>query len=187
MGQTRHREEIINVKLADGLAARGLDADAESIQAKGRPDVLVDLKGIKLVIEGRHQKERVSLQGDARARVRKGIGDIALAVEYDDELYTTNSTKLGEVLASSTFSGSIYYFSGSDINETAFSEKSLDELSDLLRSVFSLIVQDDVVREQVEAVEDAIDKVVAIAKSTNLFFRSDTVRKRLMAALAIDE
>jgi hypothetical protein len=187
VAQTRHREEIINVKLADELAARGLEADAESIQAKCRPDVLVDLKGLKLVVEGRHQKERSSLHNDARERVSKGIGDISLAVEYNDSLYTTTSTKLGEVLQSSTFSGSIFFFSGSEIRDTPFFEKSLSELSDLIRSVFSLIVQDDVVRTQVDAVEEAISIAVNIAKTTNLFFRSEAVRKRLMAALAINE
>lgn len=187
MALTRHREEAINVKLADELAARGLDADAESIHFKGRPDVLIDLNGIKLVVEGRHAKSAKSLDADARERVKKGIGDICLSVLYPDALYTTKTTQLSKAIGETSFDGAVFYYGGADIQRTDFNDSSIDDLSELIRNVFGLIVQDDVVRSQVSKVEQVISEVVAIASHTNLFFKSATVRKRLKSALAISE
>lgn len=187
MAKLRHREEAINVKLADALANRGLNADAESIHLKGRPDVLVELGGLKLVLEGRHEKEVKSLKADARDRVKKGLGEISLALSYPDDLFTTNTTQLTAALEHTAFDGSVFYYSGSDIHESVFESSSIDDIADLIRNVFGLIVQDDVVRSQVEKVELAIDRSVAIARKTNLFFKSETVKKRLKAALAIDD
>ena len=186
MADTRHREEVINVKLADALAARDLGVDAETIQLKGRPDVLVDLNGIKLVIEGRHEKTIKSLKGTARQRVYKGIGDISLALSYPEVLFTTKSTSLSNEIVKREYSGAIFHYEGSKIQESAFHSSSIDDLSEMIRNVMSLIVQDDVVRFQVEAVEQAINDVVALAKTANLFFKSEAVKRRLKAALAID-
>ena len=184
--KTRHREEVINVKLADELAERGLDADAESIEAAGRPDVLIDISGIKLVIEGRHEKAKDALIADAENRIRKGIGDIALAVHYRDELYTSKSTKLSQVLAASSFSGAVLFHSGVIISRNVFHEVSLDNLADIIRNTVGLFVRQDVVSTQVEKVENAIEGAVLTASRTNLFFKSNVVRDKLKKALAIE-
>ena len=181
-----HREEVINVKLADALSAKGLEADAETIQAKSRPDVLVSLNGIKLVIEGRHYKQGAALRADAKTRIQKGIGDISLAVEYSDPLYEGSTAALQKKLENTNFAGSIFYFAASAIQEKSFSDTSLEDLSSLIRSAFQLIVQNDVVRQQVAAVEKSIAEAVTLATTTNLFFKSKTVREKLKAALAID-
>ena len=52
------------------------------------------------------------------------------------------------------------------------------------RSVF-LLVQNDVLRTQIKAVEEAISKSVGIASKSNLFFRSEALLHRLEQALAI--
>ena len=184
--KTRHREEVINVKFADELAARGLDADAETIEAKGRPDVLVDLSGIKLVIEGRNTKAKTALIEDAKKRIQKGIGEISLAIFYPEELYFSPSNKLGHEIGRTAFSGSVLFYRKGKIAQNAFSETSIDDLADVIRNVVGLIVRDDVVADQVEKVELAIENCVLIASSTNLFFKSATVREKLKSALAID-
>lgn len=186
MPPLRHREEVINVKLADALASLGLDADAETIHLKGRPDVLVSLNGIKLVIEGRHHKSKVALLLDARTRIEKGIGEISLAVEYGDDLYVVPSSKLLESINESVFTGCVCYFASSKIQEHHFSRKSISELAELIRNAFMLIVKNDVVRDQVALVEDAINLAVNRATGTNLFFKSKNVTERLKKALAID-
>lgn len=184
--KTRHREEVINVKLADELAERGLDADAESIEAAGRPDVLIDISGIKLVLEGRHEKSKDALLADAENRIRKGIGDIALAVHYRDELYTAKSTQLSQVLATSAFSGAVLFYSGVNISKNFFRDIALDDLADIVRNTVGLIVRQDVVSTQVEKVETAIEGAVLTASKTNLFFKSNVVRDKLKNALAIE-
>lgn len=183
---SKHREEVINVKLADVLSARGLDADAETIHAKGRPDVLITVNGVKIAIEGRKASQTQSLQKDAKKRIESGISDISLSVEYPDSLYHVTSAKLSGVLDDHLFTGCIFHFSSQGIVENHFSEKTAEELGILIRNAFYLIVRDDVVRSQVSLVQEAIDRAVARAASSNLFFKSDIVRKKLKAALAID-
>jgi hypothetical protein len=163
-----------------------LEADAETIQAKGRPDVLVSLNGIKLVVEGRHHKQGAALRVDAKTRIQKGIGEISLAVEYNDALYEGGTAALQKKIENTQFDGSIFYFASSSIQEKPFTDTSLEELSLLIRSAFLVIVQNDVVRQQVSAVEKAIEEAVVLATTTNLFFKSNTVREKLKAALAID-
>ena len=50
-----HREETLNTRLAILLSRFGVEADAETIQAKGRerPDVLFHWRGLRVVIEGK--------------------------------------------------------------------------------------------------------------------------------------
>ena len=187
MGAAKHREEVINVKLADVLAEQGLDADAETIQSKGRPDVLIDVNGVKIAIEGRHANQRQSLLKDARGRIEKGISDISLSVEYEQSLYTVTSSKMTDALKNSTFSGAIFYFSSQGIVESHFSDQSVSELATMIWNAFHLIVRDDVVRDQVSAVQAAIDQAVMRASASNLFFKSDTVIARLKTALAISD
>jgi hypothetical protein len=181
-----HREAVVNVHLADALSAKGLGAEAEVVAAKGRSDVLVSLSGVKLVIEGRHHGQSASLRADAKARIRKGIGEISLAVAYADVLYEEAAATLPRTLEAARFDGSIFYFASSSIQEKPFSDASLEALSALIRNAFALIVRDDAVRYQVAAVETAIDEAVRLAAAANLFFTSKQVRENLKAALAID-
>lgn len=186
MAITKHREEVINVKLADALAKRGLEADAETIHVTGRPDVMVNLSGVKLVIEGRRESQSTSLFKDAKSRILKALGDISLAVKYEDSLYNVASSKLVAALDQAKFSGAIFFFAAAEIQENHFEAISIDDLAELIRRAFILIVQNDVVRTQVSSVESAIEKAVQHATATNLFFKSQVVEQKLREALAID-
>lgn len=69
----RHREETVNTQLAILLSRHGVTADAETILAQGRerPDVMLDLRGLRLAIQGRfedHQNARAVVLEDARGR-----------------------------------------------------------------------------------------------------------------------
>jgi len=187
MAAIKHREEVINVKLADVLAEQGLDADAETIHSKGRPDVFINVNGVKIAVEGRHAKQKTSLLNDAKGRIEKGISDISVSVEYEDSLYTVTSSKMTQALKESTFSGAIFYYSSKGIVESHFSDQSSDDLATMIRSAFNLIVKDDVVRDQVALVQSAIDEAVDRASGSNLFFKSDAVIARLKTALAISD
>ena len=55
MRMQRHREETINTQLAILISRLGVEADAETIHVHGkeRPDVLFDLRGLRVAIEGK--------------------------------------------------------------------------------------------------------------------------------------
>src|SRR5665213_969049 len=87
MATQRNREEVINTQLAILISRLGVTADAETIHVHGqhRPDVLFQLRGLRVVIEGKvadvPSADQIVL-GDARKRVQSGIAHIAAAVVY---------------------------------------------------------------------------------------------------------
>jgi hypothetical protein len=85
MANMRNREEVVNTQLALVISKLGVTADAETIHIHGthRPDVLFQLRGLRVIIEGKFADhpgaEEVVLE-DARKRVRSGLTHIAAAV-----------------------------------------------------------------------------------------------------------
>lgn len=180
------REEVINVKLADVLNARGLEAEGETIHAQGRPDVLVNLQGIKLVVEGRLENQKKTLFVDAKNRIEQGMCEISLAVCYPKGLYETPQKHLVAELEKTKFDGCLFYYAKSEIKSEEFSAKPIGDLADLIRNAVTLIVDNDVLRDQVRSVEKMMTEVVSKASATSLFFKSDALKARLAKALGIN-
>jgi hypothetical protein len=180
------REEAINVLLANTLAGRGLDANPETIEVGGRPDILILLEGLKLVLEGRTTQDRDSLLQDARERVELGIADISIAIFYPKGLAVAATiNQLKESIESARYDGSLFFFDRNGLTSTSFEGDSIDELVQTINSTFRLRIQNDVVREQVAQLEQTIENVVDDASSTNLFFSSEVLVGKLKHALGI--
>ena len=155
--------------------------------AHGVIDVIINLGGLKVVLEGRIDKQAKSLWKDAAERVSDGLADISVAVLYAPHLLSAPSlARLREQLEHATFSGAVFSFGSGSLREEPFNSLTLDELADLLNTVFRLIVQNDVVRDQVQRVETMIEGIVDTAVKSDLFFASDIVQQRLKTALGID-
>lgn len=184
----RYREEVINVQLANILASRGLEANAETIEAGGRPDVLVNLEGLKLVVEGRTEAARANLLRDAEKRVEHALADISMAVVYPEYLKTAASmAALTRKIEEARYDGAIFYLNSKGVASLSFHEATLDELIQTINSVFRLRVQNEVVRDQVSQLQGTIEDVVAQASATNLFFNSDVLVSRLKEALGVGD
>jgi len=185
------REETVNILLADVLAGRGLDANAETIVAaagKHLPDVLVSLDGIKLAIEGRFTTNSKVLYGDAKARIEKSVADLSMALVYEASLKRGSShEELRSKLETAEFVGAIYYVTQDGIDEQLFKVSGIDELVKTINTVFGMRVRNDIIRSQVVSVQEVLDRAVADALSDNLFFKSETVLVHLRAALGIRE
>jgi len=77
-------EQKFNIALARLLREQGLQAEGEVKQPGGRRlDVLVDIDGSRVVLEGEIGNRRGAL-GDAYARLEQGLADAAIAVCYPD-------------------------------------------------------------------------------------------------------
>jgi len=79
------REESLNIMLAELLAESGLKAIGEiviKVFKKRMPDVLLDINGIRIIIEGKYPGKRESLYKDAYRRIEEGLCDVVLMVEY---------------------------------------------------------------------------------------------------------
>src|SRR5579871_1344110 len=99
----RNREEAVNTQLAILISRYGVTADGETIHVHGkhRPDVLFQLRGLRVVIEGKfpdHPNAQNVVLEDARKRVKSGVAHIAAAVVYPAELRNAPTTKIISVL-----------------------------------------------------------------------------------------
>lgn len=183
----RFREEVVNVQLANVLTNRGLEANAETILAGGRPDVLISLEGLKVILEGRTASQRAALMRDASERVKEGLADISIAVVYPEDLKTaTSMNDLTRKIEAAHYDGTIFYVDGTGLVSTSFEKATLDEVVQCINAVFRLRVQNDVVREQVAQLRNTIEQVVDQASASSLFFSSAGLVARLKLALGID-
>ena len=79
------REESLNIMLAELLAESGLKAIGEvvvKVFEKRMPDVLLDINGIRIIIEGKYPGKRSSLYNAANQRIDEGLCDVVMMVEY---------------------------------------------------------------------------------------------------------
>ena len=75
------REESLNVTLAELLAEKGLKALGE-VLLKKKPDVLLDISGIRIILEGKKPGRRSGLVEQAEGRLDEGMCDICVMIEY---------------------------------------------------------------------------------------------------------
>jgi hypothetical protein len=153
MAKQRNREEVINTQLAILISRLGVTADAETIHVHGqhRPDVLFQLRGLRVVIEGKvadvPSADQIVL-GDARKRVQSGIAHIAAAVVYPLILRTTPTTQLLKVLETAQLKYRI-------ITETDESSVSYEgtpaALMEALRRAQEGLTKDDIVEKTAKA------------------------------------
>ena len=149
MSEHRNREEAVNTQLALFISKLGITADAETIHVHGlhRPDVLFQLRGLRVVIEGKFKDtpnaEQVVLD-DARKRVRAGVAHIAAATVYPHGLRTTRTTKILDALAEAPLRYRI-------VTETFESENWFEgnpaSLMEALRRAQESLTQDDIVEK----------------------------------------
>lgn len=81
----RVREENFNVILAELLAESGLKALGEVILKRKKrptPDILVEINGVKIVIEGKKPGFWNDLENNCRDRLENDVCDLCMMVEY---------------------------------------------------------------------------------------------------------
>lgn len=161
MANHRNREEVVNTQLAILISKFGVSADAETIHVHGkhRPDVLFELRGLRVVIEGKfvdHSNSDDVALSDARKRVAAGIAHIAVAAIYPIELRTTPTTKIEDALASAQLKYRI-------VTETVETENWLEgnpaSLMGALRRAQETLVQDDIVEQTAKSLAVHLDSI----------------------------
>jgi hypothetical protein len=164
MAIQRNREEVVNTQLAILISSLGVTADAETIHVHGkhRPDVLFELRGLRVVIEGKFQDhpnaEDVVLE-DARKRVRSGIAHIAAAAVYPAGLRSTRTIKLLEVLRKTQ----IKYRIVTETHETdRWFEGDPVSLMDALRHSQEALTKDDIVEKTAKSLSVQLEGVAKL-------------------------
>ena len=100
-GETMPNENPLNTRLTDILVDDGIDAEAEVRQPDGsRIDVQCRIGGHTVAIEAEHgfsDAKRREAIGDADAKLKRGVCDVAVALVYPDEYRTRRELERGEV------------------------------------------------------------------------------------------
>ncbi len=163
MALQRNREEVINTQLAILISRLGVTADAETIHVHGkqRPDVLFELRGLRVIIEGKfadHPNAEQVVLGDAKKRVRSGIAHIAAAAIYPIALRNTTTSKILEKLRTSQLKYQI-------VSETHKTEEWFEgdpaSLMDALRHAQEYLTKDDIVEQTAKSLSG---RLIGVAK-----------------------
>jgi hypothetical protein len=164
MALQRNREEVVSTQLAILISQLGVTANAETIQVHGqhRPDVLFELRGLRVVIEGKFadypNAEQVVL-GDARKRVRSGIAHIAAAAVYPTSLRNTRTTKVLEALRTSELK---YRIVAETYETEDWFEGNPASLMDALRHSQEALTKDDIVEQTAKSLSVQLEAVAQL-------------------------
>ena len=160
----RNREEAVNTQLAILISRYGVIADGETIHVHGkhRPDVLFQLRGLRVVIEGKFPDNPNAANvvlDDARKRVRSGIAHIAAAVIYSDELRNAPTTKIIGVLEKTRLKYRIV--AETHENENWFEGNPL-ELMGALRRAQEALTKDDIVESTAKSLSRQLETIARL-------------------------
>jgi hypothetical protein len=163
------REEVLNVELARMLEGRGLLSVPETIRraTTGRthrlPDVTIaDLWGLRITIEGKVNSggnARTAVLTNAQGRVEEGISPISLAVLYPQDLRQAQSMPgLRRALARATLRVRVV----SEHDDGDWVDANVDNLADILRNAYDIVVGEDLVVRSVEDLGASIEGATEI-------------------------
>jgi uncharacterized protein YqgV (UPF0045/DUF77 family) len=164
MASQRNREEVVNTQLAILISRLGVAADAETIHVHGkhRPDVLFQMRGLRVVIEGKfadHPSAAGVVLDDARKRVRSGIAHIAAAAVYPLALRSTPTTKIIELLEKSKLR---YRIVAETYESETWFEGTPAALMDALRRAQETLTKDDIVEKTAKALSAQLETVARL-------------------------
>ncbi len=184
----RYREEVINIRVGDILKEMGFKASAEIISGGKLPDIMVNVDGVKINIEGRFEKslQAKGLEKRCRERVETGICDIAVGIVYPEQIREAEDN---ELLIQKIKESDLYCFTVSvtprGIERIDLGTIKMKDMAEKLNYLYSEIVSADLLQEQIKKVDKAINKATEVATTSGLFFRGKEVIERLEDVLGV--
>jgi hypothetical protein len=175
-------EESLNVMLAELLAERGLRALGEVILRKSRgrpePDVLIELNGVRIVIEGKKPGMWSELVRQCEERLDNNVCDLCVMVEYvniekllNEKLYPDQSYIKKFLLKGVYNVGFMSYIDrvGLDrwlrlpVKHEKYENVGFDDLLAYLMTAYNRVVGEDALGPVIEKMKEVLDE---FAKST---------------------
>jgi hypothetical protein len=176
------REENLNVILAELLTERGLKALGEVILRKrgGRPepDVLIELNGVRIVIEGKKLGMWDALVAQCEERLDNNVCDLCVMVEYADvklRKLVPNQLDVKDALLKGRFNiGFLSYVDRAGLDKwmaaapkpEKYLDVSFDDLLTYLMSTYSRVVKEDVVGPVIKRMNEVLDEFAKKVSST---------------------
>lgn len=183
------REEVINVVLAQSLRNKGLDlVIPETIGKRRWQDVIVELYGLRLLIEGRKEHLKKGLFKDIEEKLEDGYGDIGIAILYPNKLYKVKEIgELEKKIEKSRFSGAVFYWSAEGIKYVSFHNKEVRNIVEVIREILNIYVKNDILKQQIEEVRNSIEKIVKDVNIPTLWLSDKELLSKLMIALGVSD
>jgi len=176
------REENLNVILAELLAEKGLKALGEVILRKkgGRPepDVLIELNGVRIVIEGKKQGMWDMLVEQCKERLDDNVCDLCVMVEYADvklRKLVPNQLDVRDALLKGKFNiGFLSYVDRAGLDRwmavkpkpEKYLNVGFEELLTYLMSAYSRVVKEDVVGPVIKRMNEVLDEFAVKVSAT---------------------
>jgi hypothetical protein len=171
------REENLNVMLAELLAERGLKALGEVILRRGgrrpEPDVLLELNGVRILIEGKKPGAWNELEKRCEERLDNDVCDLCVMVEYADiklETLIPDQLDIKNALLKGRFNvgfmsyidriGLDRWISGAPKSKKCpekYENVSFDELLAHIMSAYSKVVTEDIINLVVKRIDDVLN------------------------------
>jgi hypothetical protein len=172
-------ETKLIVLLGDLLSGElKLRAVSESIYQKDRPDIIVYVNGVKVVLEGSYTRK--DAEKDVKHRIEEGLGDLGVALYYR-ERFPSNipDSELRGRLRESTFEVRLVvpedisetllvYFTNKNIEPkwvTGWMEARIVDLVFILNDAIQFIVNEKDIAETVNRIEQNINDFVGSIRS----------------------
>lgn len=174
-------ETKLNVLLGRMLSKEiGLRATSEYISRKNRPDVIVYVNGLRVVIEGSYS--RADAENDVRKRIEEGIGDLGLALFYREHFpQNLPDSQLEEKLRNSIFEVRLIvpedisetllrYFTSKKITSkwvTEWMEAKIADLATILSEATQFVIREEDINQSIKEINEKINSFVQKLKSVD--------------------
>ena len=174
-------ETRLNVLLGRLLSGElGVRAMSEYFSRRDRPDVIVYVNGVRVVLEGSYSK--ADAERDVRQRIEEGLGDMGLALFYRDAFpQDLTDAELEERLKASKFevriivpediSGTLIAYLKNREKEprwvTGWIEVSLQNLVSIMNEALQFIISEEDIKQSVTKIEEKVKDFVERAKSVD--------------------
>jgi len=176
------REENLNVTLAELLAERGLKALGEVILRKrgGRPepDVLVELNGVRIVLEGKKPGMWDVLVANCQDRLDNNVCDLCVMVEYADfkvKKLLPNQADIKESLLKGRFNiGFLSYIDRAGLDKWTgvaskpeeYKDVGFDDLLTYLMSAYSRVISVDIIDPVIKRINEVLGEFATKLSTT---------------------
>ncbi|WP_054850611.1 hypothetical protein [Vulcanisaeta sp. JCM 14467] len=184
-------EEVINVKLANILSRElGIDARAERIHGRRRPDIRCYYRGFIIGIEASYSAS--DAEEDARGRIEQGLTDISVALWIKERFKDIPESQLYDaikrprfdvkVFVPSEIKGTLIPFIESKISKKAepvtewFKDVDIPTLKLIIESSIDFLVREEEIKRNLEFIEEKINDFTESLKALD---NKGIIRRRI--------
>ncbi len=179
---SRAFETKLNVLLGRLLSRElGIKAVSEYVSRGDRPDVVIYINGMKIVLEGSYS--RADAEDDVKRRIQEGFGDLGIALHYKESLpQNLTDAELEKRLKVSSFEVKVIV--PEDVSDTLLAyftrqktlprwttgwiEARIQDLVSTINEALQFVISEEDIKEAITEIEQNINDFVLEAKSVDV-------------------